>query len=134
MICTFVPDGEHGIIMYELAVFQAGTSVLIDYSIGHGGFVNGVLRSYMTSMGVVERDGAENALCVILNAVFRILMCSVPSGVPQEGGGLHVFFLKGVNEIFTGHTLRSIDRIWRFRVQYEGGHSVLWECRIDPRR
>jgi hypothetical protein len=42
-------------------VLQSGPSVLVDYIIGHWDGVNDVLMGYMTSMGVGENDGAENA-------------------------------------------------------------------------
>jgi hypothetical protein len=68
--------------MYEFVVFQTDTSVLVDNSIGHWEWVNGVLRGYMTAMGGGECDGAESAWRVVLNAVCIMLLCPGPSVVP----------------------------------------------------
>jgi hypothetical protein len=70
----------------------------------------------MTPRGGGERDRLKNAWCMLLNTVCAVLLYPGPSGVPRYGRSLQVFFLKGVEDMFTRHALWYIGGIGWCRV------------------
>jgi hypothetical protein len=121
-------------LINEVAVLQAGASVLIAYSIGHRNMISGLYWGYINTLVICECNGAENSWCNKLSLIDRVLACPGPSVVPGEGGSLHMFLFKRVKEIHPCHALRHIWGIFCCWAWIEGNITVAWKCMIHPRR
>jgi hypothetical protein len=80
--CCFVSDGKCGVILDEVMVIQAGASVLIYDSIGHGNMISGFSGVYINTLVICECNEAENPWGKKLVLIGGVLPCPVPSVVP----------------------------------------------------
>jgi hypothetical protein len=109
--CCFVPDGKCTIILDEVAIFEAGDSVLIGYRIGHGHGLRGLFEGKSNSLVVCKGNGAEHAWGKSVSLIGRVLACYGSSVVPGDGWCFHMFFFKSVKQVHTSHALWHIWRI-----------------------
>jgi hypothetical protein len=119
---------EKYLILYEVAVLQAGASVLINDSIGHGNMIRGLYWSNRNTLVICECNGPENAWGKKLGLIGRVLACPSSSVVPGEGWRFQMFFFKSVKEV---HTCNALMHIWCILcgwVRREGNETCDWRC------
>jgi hypothetical protein len=80
LVCfCFVLDRKCSFIFYEVVVLQAGTSVLIDDSIGLRNIISGLYGGYINTLVMCECNGAENPWGKKLSLIDRVLAFPDPS-------------------------------------------------------
>jgi hypothetical protein len=132
--CCFVTDGKSSLILYEVAVLQAGASVLIDDRSGHGNRIRGLFWGYIKTLLICECNGAENGWGKKLGLIGRVLACPGSSVVPGDGWSFDVFFFKSGKQIHTCHALRHIGDIFCGLARSEVKDTSDWQCISHPRR